>query len=84
LFVCGDICPWHTDNSDEVSDEESQASDKFYCISATTGTKKDHLYNESHLSMVFSWTGDSSHPIPLSLVCGKRLKNATMSPEKLK
>jgi hypothetical protein len=36
----GDFNPRHTDNSDEVSDEESQASDKFHCTSATTDTKK--------------------------------------------
>jgi hypothetical protein len=29
----GVICPRHTDNSDEVSDEESQTSDKFQCTS---------------------------------------------------
>jgi hypothetical protein len=35
----GDFSHRHTDNSDEVSDEESQASDKFHCTSATTDTK---------------------------------------------
>jgi hypothetical protein len=52
----------HTDNSDEVSDEESQASDKFHCTSATTDKKKVRLYNGSYLSMGFTWTGDSSCP----------------------
>jgi hypothetical protein len=46
----GDFSPRHTDNSDRVSDEESQASDKFHCASATTDTKKAHLCNESYLS----------------------------------
>jgi hypothetical protein len=41
----------HKDNSDEVSDEESQASDKFHYTNATTDTKKVHLYKESYLSM---------------------------------
>jgi hypothetical protein len=45
----GDLSPTHTDNSDEVSDEESQASDKFHCTSATTDTKKARLYNETYL-----------------------------------
>jgi hypothetical protein len=31
--------PGHTNNSDEVSDEESQASDKFHCTSATMDKK---------------------------------------------
>jgi hypothetical protein len=35
--------PRHKDNSDEVSDEESQASDKFHCTSATMDTKKIDL-----------------------------------------
>jgi hypothetical protein len=43
----GDFSPRHTNNSDEVSDEESQASDKFHCTSATTDTRKALLYNES-------------------------------------
>jgi hypothetical protein len=59
----GDFSPRHVDNSDEVSEEESQASDKFHCTSATTDTKKVNLYNVSYLSMGFTWTGDSSCPI---------------------
>jgi hypothetical protein len=35
----GNFSPRHIDNSDEVSDEEPQASDKFCCTSATTGKK---------------------------------------------
>jgi hypothetical protein len=49
--------PRHMDNSDEVSNEEAQASDKFHCTSATTDTKIIRLYNESYLSMgfIFKW-----------------------------
>jgi hypothetical protein len=65
------------DNSDEVSDDESQASDKFQCISAT-------MDNESYYSMDFAWTGGSSCHVPLHLICGKRLVNAAMAPAKLK
>jgi hypothetical protein len=36
----GDFSPRHMDNSEEVSDEDSQASDKFHCTSATIYTKK--------------------------------------------
>jgi hypothetical protein len=60
----GDFSPKHADNSDEVNDEESQASDKFHCTSATNDTQKVRLYNESYLSMCFTLTGDSSCPIP--------------------
>jgi hypothetical protein len=35
----GDFSPRHMDNSDEVRDEGSQASDKFHCTSATTDKK---------------------------------------------
>jgi hypothetical protein len=67
----GDFSPTHTDNFDEVSDEEPQAPDRFHDTTATRDTKKVHLYNESYLSMCFTWTGDSSCPIPLCLICGK-------------
>jgi hypothetical protein len=50
----GDISHRHTDISDEVSDGQSQASDKFYCTSAATDTKKFCLYNESYLSIGFT------------------------------
>jgi hypothetical protein len=79
----GDFSPRHTNNSDKVGDEESQASDKFHCTSATAD-KKVCLYNENYLSMGFTWTGDSSCPIPLCLVWGERLTNAAMASAKLK
>jgi hypothetical protein len=72
------------DNSYEVNDEESQASEKFHCISAISDTKKVRLYNESYLSVGFTWTGYSSCPIPLCPICDKRLINAVMSAAKLK
>jgi hypothetical protein len=77
----GDFSPRRTDNSDEIIDEESQASDKFHCTGATTDTKKFRLYNESYLSVGFKWTYVSSCPIPFYLICGKRLR---MAPAKLK
>jgi hypothetical protein len=46
-------------------------------------TEKVRLYNESYLSIGFTWTGDSSFPIPLYLICCKRLTNAAMAPAKL-
>jgi hypothetical protein len=42
------------------------------------------LYKVSYLSTGFTWTADSSCPIPLCLVCGKRFTNAAMAPAKLK
>ena len=50
----------------ETSDEEPQAPDQFHCISSSTmGRKKICLYEESYLSMGFTWTGDPGCPIPL-------------------
>jgi hypothetical protein len=46
--------------------------------------KEASLYNESHLSMDFTWTGDSNRPITLCLVCGKRLSNAAVATAKPK
>jgi hypothetical protein len=48
------------------------------------GHKKVRLHKESYLSMGFTWTGDTSCPIPLCLICSKRLTNARMAPAKLK
>jgi hypothetical protein len=72
------------DSSDKVSDEELQSSESFHCISATRDTKKVRLYNESYLSMGFTWAGNPSCPIPLCVVCDKELTNAAMAPAKLK
>jgi hypothetical protein len=78
----GAFSPRHRENSDEVSDEESKASDKFHCTGATTNTTKVRVYNESYLSMGFTRTGDSS--FPLCFICGKRPKNTAMASPKLK
>ena len=42
------------------------------------------LYDERYLSVGFTWTGYTGCPIPLCVVCGKRLSNAAMAPAKLK
>jgi hypothetical protein len=78
----GDFSPRHTNNSDEVSDEESIGSDKFHYTNATTDTKKVCLYNESFNGLYMDC--DSRCPIPLGLICGKQLTNAAMAPAKLK
>ena len=75
----------HPDNSGMTSDEESQSPDKLHCTSATTAdTKMVHLYDESYLSMGFTWTDYPSCPIPLSLPCDKQLSNVALAPAKLK
>jgi hypothetical protein len=49
------------DNSDELHDGDSQASDKFHYSIATTDKIKVSFYNES--LMGFTLTGDSSCPV---------------------
>jgi hypothetical protein len=39
----GDFSRKHMDNSDEVSDDESLASDKFHCTSATMTQESQSL-----------------------------------------
>jgi hypothetical protein len=41
-----------SDNSEEVSNEESRSSDRFHCTSSTTNTKEISPDNESYLSDV--------------------------------
>jgi hypothetical protein len=48
-----DFIPRHADNSNEVSDEESHDSDKFYWISTATDIKNLRLYNKSYISISF-------------------------------
>jgi transcription elongation factor Elf1 len=62
------------DNSDEFSDEESQASQKFHCTGATMDTKRSS----------FTVKADLSCPILICLICGRQLTNATMAAAKLK
>jgi heterogeneous nuclear ribonucleoprotein F/H len=47
-----DFSPRHVDNSNEVSDEESQASDKFQCTSATMDTKRSIFI----MKATYQWT----------------------------
>jgi hypothetical protein len=41
-------------------------------------------YHDSYLSWGFSWTEDTTGPLPLCVVCGDRLANTAMAPAKLK
>jgi hypothetical protein len=53
----GDFSPRHMDNTDELSDEYLEASDKFHCTSSTTDTKMPFflqwklLINGLHMDM---------------------------------
>ncbi len=38
--------------------------------------KKNCLYNDSYLAIGFTWTGEENCPLPLCIVCGKKLTNS--------
>ncbi len=46
--------------------------------------KKKRLYSESYLAIGFTWTGEEDCPLPLCIVCGKKLANTAMATAKLK
>jgi hypothetical protein len=52
-----DSRPGPTDNSGKVSDEELQSYESLHCSSATRIARKVRLYNESYMSMGFTWAG---------------------------
>jgi hypothetical protein len=75
----GDFSPRHTDNSDEVSDGQSQASDIFYCTCATTDIKKVRLYNESN----YDW---ALHELVIQIIlfhCASSVENDLKMEQKL-
>jgi hypothetical protein len=49
--------PGPVDNFDKVSDKKLQPSESFHCTSVTRVTNKACHYNESYLSMGFTWAG---------------------------
>ncbi|KAL4101096.1 hypothetical protein QTP88_021116 [Uroleucon formosanum] len=60
-------------NIESTSGESNQAS------SSSTG-----LYNISYLAMGFTWYGNKNCSQPECIVCGVKLSNAIMAPNKLK
>ncbi len=45
--------------------------------------KKNRLYSDSYLATGFTWIEEDC-PLPLCIVCGKKLANTAMVPAKLK
>ncbi len=45
--------------------------------------KKNHLYSDNYLAIGFTWTWEDC-PLPLCIVCGKKLANTAMAPARLK
>ena len=45
---------------------------------------KTHLYSEDYMKLGFTFSGNKNNPCPLCLVCGDKLLNESMVPNKLK
>ena len=45
---------------------------------------KVRQYCENYIALGFTWTGNQDCPLPLFIVCGKKLANSSMAPAKLK
>ncbi len=71
-------------NGEEVSDEESQIPQPSTNKRKVIDVKRNRLCSDSYLAISFTWTGDEDCPLPLYIVCGKKLANTAMAPAKLK
>ena len=71
-------------SGEEVSDDESQIPQPSTSKGKVSDVKKNRLYNDSYLAIGFTWTGEEMCPLPLCIVCGKKLANTAMVPAKLK
>ncbi len=67
----------------EVSDEESQILQPSTNKGEMSDVKKDPLYSDSYLAIGFTWI-EKDCPLPLCIVCEKKLANTAMAPAKLK
>ena len=72
------------DSGEEDSNEESQIPQPSTSKGKVSDVKKNRLYNDSYLAIGFTWTGEEDCPLPLCIVCGKKLANTAMAPAKLK
>ena len=71
-------------SGEEDSDDESQIPQPSTSKGKVSDVKKNRLYNDSYLAIGFTWTGEEKCPLPLGIVCGKKLANTAMVPAKLK
>ncbi len=71
-------------SGEEDSDDESQIPQPSTSKGKVSDVKKNRLYNDSYLAIGFTWTGEEKCPLPLCIVCGKKLANTAMVPAKLK
>ena len=63
----------------------STSQNKLNVKSTSEKVKKNinRKYYEKYLAFGFSWIGDENNPLPLCVVCNKKLSNESMVPSKL-
>ena len=72
--------------TDPSESEPSTSSSSGHSVKETFSKTKEkkRQYDDSYLTFGFIFTGDSSCPLPLCLLCGMTLSNQAMVPSKLK
>ncbi len=71
-------------SGEEVSDEESQIPQPSTSKGKVSDVKKNRFYSDSYLAIGFTRIGEVDCPLPLCIVCGKKLANTPMAQAKLK
>ncbi len=57
-------------SGEAISDEESQIPRPSTSKAKVSDVKKNRIYSDSYLAIVFTWTGEKDCPLPLCIVCG--------------
>ncbi len=67
----------------DVSDEELQLTQPNTSKGKMIDIKKNRLYSDTYLAIGFTWTGEEDGPLPLCIICGKKLAITAMAAAEL-